>query len=328
MIFDKKTVWSIGTLIALTCILLLIFAPDFYSLTNLSIILTSMATTFLVGLGALFVMGTGSIDVSAGAIYGITAIVAAQCSVSGLPGFLCILIACLLGMFLGAINAVIVTVLRIPSIVATLGTASIFSGALIFGTNGGAWVVGLPKDYVFFGSAHIFGIPVPVVLALFVGLFVQFIISETRFGREVFAVGSSLESSRLAGIPIRQVQAAVFCINGAFLGLAAAVVAARLGQAQTNLGDNITLTAITLAVVGGVSAFGGTGSVIGILLATILVELTGSALIFLHVDPIWNKTMQGIFILAALLVSAIDLNKRKSFISRLIVNINRGSNGR
>lgn len=311
---ERSSQISIGVLLMIIVILLACTARAFFSGSNLVGLATTISTSFIVGLGALGVMATGNIDVSAGAIYGITGVVAAQLSLSAVPGYLAILAAMAVGALLGGINALLITGLKIPSIVVTLGTSSIFTGVMILVTHGGAWIVGLPENFTMFGQGRIWGwLPVPVLFAVVAGGIVSYITTRIPFGRMIFAFGSNAEAARLAGIPVRRVEGAVFVANGALLGLAASLVVARLGQAQNNIGDTVTMAAITIAVVGGVSALGGTGRVSGIFMATLLVEVTSSALIFFHVDTTWNKAIQGGFILIALVVSVIKPSERRKW---------------
>jgi ribose/xylose/arabinose/galactoside ABC-type transport system permease subunit len=307
---DRSAPLSIGVFLAVVLSALALLAPRFFTAPNLVALGTTVAISAIVGLGALFVIATGNIDVSAGAVFGITGVIAAQTALSGVPPLLAIAAAAAAGAALGLINAVLVTLVQIPSIIATLGTSSIFTGALILITDGGAWVVGLPKAYTWLGNGRVFSVPIPVYIALVALAGGWWILTRRPAGRMVFAVGSNPEAARLAGIRVKAVEGVTFLINGALLGLAASVTVARLGQAQNNLGTNITIAAITIAVVGGASAFGGSGTVLGIALAAVLVELTGSALIFFHIDPLWTRTLQGLFIVAALVLSVLQRQRQ------------------
>jgi ribose/xylose/arabinose/galactoside ABC-type transport system permease subunit len=310
MHIDRAPQVSIGALLTLVLVALGVLAPSFFAGANLSNLATTIAISSIVGIGALLVIATGNIDVSAGAVFGITGVIAAQVATSGVSPVLALAAGAAAGATLGLVNGLLVTFVDIPSIIATLGTSSVFTGALILITGGGAWVVGLPAGFAQLGSGRLLGVPVPVYVAAAVAALVWWVLTKRPAGRTVFAVGSSSEAARLAGIRVKAVEGATFVVNGALLGLAAALTVARLGQAQNNLGANITIAAITIAVVGGASAFGGTGTVLGILLAAVLVELTSSALIFFHVDTLWTRTLQGLFIVGALIISV--LQRRRS----------------
>ncbi|WP_159792746.1 ABC transporter permease [Puerhibacterium puerhi] len=307
---DRSASVSIGAFLVVVLVALGVAAPSFYAGANVLTLATSVAVSAIVGLGALVVIATGNIDVSAGAIFGITGVIGAQVALAGVPPLVAVLAAVVAGALLGLVNAVLVTIVQIPSIIATLGTSSIFTGALVLLTHGGAWVVGLPAGYTWFGTGRLLGLPVPIYVALAALVLGWWVLTRRPLGRTVFAVGSNLEAARLAGIRVKAVEGGTFVVNGLMLGLAAALTVARLGQAQTNLGANITMAAITIAVVGGASVFGGTGTVLGISLAAVLVELTGSALIFFHIDSMWTRALQGLFIVAALVVSVLQRRRQ------------------
>jgi ribose/xylose/arabinose/galactoside ABC-type transport system permease subunit len=303
---DRSSQISIAAFLAVVLVVLAIFAPRFFDPVNLGDLGTTVAITAIVGLGALAVIATGNIDVSAGAVFAISGVAGASAAEAGLGPVVSLAIAVLTGALLGAVNGVLVTVLQIPSIIATLGTASLFGGGLIFLTDGGLWIVGLPKDYTWLGQGNVLGLSVPILFAIVLCVASALLLTQTPAGRRIFAVGSNAEAARLAGINAKLVEGATFVINGVALGIASTLTVARLGQAQTNLGDSITIAAITVAVVGGTSVFGGTGSVLGIVLAAALVELTRSALTYLHLDPLWSESLQGLFILAALVLSVVQ----------------------
>ncbi|MEA5054218.1 MAG: ABC transporter permease, partial [Propionicimonas sp.] len=194
-------------------------------------------------------------------------------------------------------------VLQLPSIIATLGTSSLFSGALVLGTGGANWVTDLPAAFTSLGQGGWGPISVPVLFAVVILPLVWLLSTQTSAGRRVMAVGSNSEAARLVGIRVKLVEGATFVLNGIFLGIGATLAVAYLGQAQTNLGAGITFTALTVAVVGGTDVFGGTGSVLGVTLAAVLIEMTDSALVFFHIDSLWAKALQGLFILMALAMS-------------------------
>ncbi|GAB3618299.1 sugar ABC transporter permease [Okibacterium endophyticum] len=305
MYTDRSSHYSIAGFLVVVFVVLFVLAPRFFDAANLGDLGINVAISAIVGIGALAVIATGHIDVSAGAIFAISGIAGASAAASDTGPVASIAIAVGVGALLGLINAILITVLQIPSIIATLGTSSLFSGGLIFLTNGGLWIVGLPEDFTWIGQGSLAGVGVPIYIALVVLAVAWFLFNQTRGGRSIFAVGSNVEAARLAGIRVRVVEGSVFVVNGMLLALAASLTVARLGQAQTNLGSSITIAAITIAVVGGTSVFGGTGTVLGIVLASLLVEGTSSALTFLHLDPLWSQTLQGLFILAALTLSVI-----------------------
>jgi ribose/xylose/arabinose/galactoside ABC-type transport system permease subunit len=323
MYVDRSSQYSIAGFLAIVLAILVFAAPGFFDPVNLVDLGTATAITAIVGVGGLVVIATGNIDVSAGAIFGISGVLGAAVASTGAPPVLALLAAIGTGALLGLVNAVLVTALQLPSIIATLGTSSLLGGGLIFLTSGGLWIVNLPEGFTWLGQGKLLGLSVPIFISAMVLIVAWLLLSHTPAGRRVFAVGSNPEAARLAGINAKLVEGSTFVLNGSLLGLAATLTVARQGQAQTNLGDAITMTAISVAVVGGTSVFGGSGTVLGTLLAAVLVESTSSALTFMHLDPLWSKTLQGIFILAALTLSVLQ-RRRAGRPVRLPVSLSKG----
>lgn len=295
---ERRTVTSLAGFI-----LALFFAASlkdgaFLSLRNLADVAVNTSYVAVGALGMFLVILSGQIDVSVGAILAVTSTLVGSLAKAGHPAGLAIAAAVAAGAALGLVNGAVVVGLRIHSIVATLGTLCIYRGLVIFFTQGG-WITGIPPWLHFLGRGKVAGVPVSVLVALAVGAAVALFLRFTRTGRDLYAVGSSEESARLAGIEVRLIRLLPFVLNGALIGLAAVIYAGRFGSIQSNSGQGFELVAIAAVVVGGANIFGGSGAVSGTLLGALLVSVTGTLLLFFHVSAFWEQAVQGGIILVA-----------------------------
>jgi ribose/xylose/arabinose/galactoside ABC-type transport system permease subunit len=302
---DRSAPVSIGVFLAVLLLALAIGSPDFFTRDNVLDVLTSASYLSLIGLGMMVVVLTGHIDVSLGAVVTVCAVAGAELATNGVPLLAVIALTVALGAGLQVINAVLVTRFAISSIIVTLGTASIFTGMLIKLTDGGAQIVGLPQSYLDLAQGKLLGIPHPVLFAgVALGL-AGLAFRHLPAARALFAVGSNDEAARLAGVRVRTAVAAAFVINGMLAAFTALLVSSEVGSVQSDVGTPMTLQAISVAVVGGTNVFGGSGSVLGVAMAAVLLQTIATALTYFSVDPLWQQAVQGAFIVLALAVYTV-----------------------
>jgi rhamnose transport system permease protein len=287
-------------------------SPAFFSIQNLNDIAVNTSYLAISALGMMFVIVIGQIDVSVGAILAICCTLTGILSKSGIPILWVAFITLLAGAALGTINGLLVSICKIHSIVATLGTLSIYRGVLIYYTKG-IWITSLPDSLLKIGRGKVLGFPIAVVLTACAFFAVSFAFRYIRAGRYIFAVGSNQESARLSGISIARVQISAFLCNGLLVGLSALIFAGRFGGIQSNTGQGYELSVITAVVVGGANIFGGSGTPLGTLLGALMVSIIGTSLIFFNVSAFWEQAVQGTFILLAVIYYSLQ-SKRKIFI--------------
>jgi len=194
----------------------------------------------------------------------------------------------------------------VPSIVVTLGMLSILKGILILWTNGQR-VSGMPDGF-FLSQMRPLGIPMPIYFMIILTILTAIWMRYSGIGRSFYAVGGNAEAARLSGISEKRVVMQVFIINGMFVGIASVLYATQLSIIQATPPPVLELFIITAAVVGGVSILGGKGTVIGAMLAAILLNAIRSGMIFVDVSPFWIQAVQGTLILITVL---IDLIRRR-----------------
>jgi rhamnose transport system permease protein len=204
----------------------------------------------------------------------------------------------LAGAALGGVNGALVAGLGLPSIVVTLATLVILRESLRWGREGEA-VRDLPGAFQWFGAGQAAGQWVVLGVAVVVFLAFAWALRNLTAGRAVYATGSDPEAARLAGVRPKRVVFAVFVVMGALAGLAALMNAVRFVQVDPNAGAGLELQAIAAVVVGGAAVSGGRGTLVGTLIGVLLLATIGPALVFLHVQPQWEKAIQGLVILLA-----------------------------
>jgi ribose/xylose/arabinose/galactoside ABC-type transport system permease subunit len=295
-------------------LLLLIFFigianPRFLQERNLSDILSGNAYIAVAALGMSMVIITGNIDISVGSLVGLLAVISGRLVVSGVPAPLAWLAPLVVGALFGAFIGFLVAYLRIPSIVVTLGMLSIIKGILIIWTNGER-VTGMPEDY-FLSQVRPLGIPMPIIIMIVLTILVALWMRYNSTGRAFYALGGNADAARLSGLSQKRLLMTVFILNGVFVGIASVMYSTQFNIIQATPPPGLELSVITASVVGGVSILGGTGTVVGSTLATLLLNFIRSAMIFINVSPFWLKAVQGLLILVTVLADLIRRRRQR-----------------
>ena len=215
---------------------------------------------------------------------------------------LVILLGLCLGAILGMFNSLIITFGKVPPIIATLGTLSVYRG-LVFYYSQGTWINSfeLPESFKLLSKGTPLGLPNMVLIAVLVAVIVYYFLNYTRSGRETYAVGSNPDAAQYAGIRKDRIIFLVYILSGIASGLAAVLWASRFESAQTNTALGFELQTVAAAVVGGVSISGGVGTVPGVLLGALLLGIIQNALTIVRISPFWQLAAQGLLILIAVI---------------------------
>ncbi len=295
------------TLVAVTIATVLLVGAlhhTFMSLQNLRFMLLNCVVLSLLALGQTLVIVTRGIDLSVAPVLGLSAMVTGLLAEgSGLPLYGAFAIALAIGLVLGTVNGVLVAKLAIPPIITTLGTYSLYSG-LIFLYSNGTQVDAVPPAYATLGNgvlSPLLPVPIPVLVLGLVLLLVWFMLGHTRFGRAVLAIGNNQAAAYNAGIPVTVTQVGAYTISGVLAALAGLMFVSYTGSATvtTGTGDHMELQSIAVALIGGTAIAGGRGNVIGTVLGALFLSVILTALVFVHVPPIWYSAGEGAMILVA-----------------------------
>jgi ribose transport system permease protein len=289
-------------------IVLGILSPYFFTVSNLFEITLQAAVIAIIAAGETFVIVSGGIDLSVGSVFACAAVVGGMLLDSTGSLFVALVGTLSFGALLGLVNGGLITRLRVPPFIATLGMMGIARGFALILSNG-IPIYGLDERYRWIGQGRIANvIPVPTVIVLLVFVVGYLIFNYTRFGRFVYAMGSNPEAARLSGINIRTMQLWIFTGGGFLAGLASIVEAARLGTIQPAGGQGYELIAIGAVVIGGTSLLGGEGHIFATLVGAVIMTTIRNGLNILGVNAFWQLVVNGSVIIAAV---AIDQFRRQ-----------------
>jgi ribose transport system permease protein len=282
-------------------------SPDFLTRPNLTNVLYASTIIAVVALGQTFVILVGAIDLSVGAVMALTSVLASGLSVkSGLPPVVGIVAALGVGVLVGLINGLSVVKLKVTPLIVTLAMLSIASG-LALAYSGGINIAPVPDLYHSIGVAEVFGVPVFIPFVLIVAAVAHTVLTRTRLGRSMYAVGGNEEAARLAGIRADRIIIASFVVSGLAAAIAGLMITARFeaGSPQAGLGSELTV--IAAVVIGGASLFGGQGTVLGTLLGVLLLAQVENAINLLGVPLVYNDVVRGTVIFGA---ATLDVYRR------------------
>lgn len=301
----KRIIGDFGLVIIFIAVIVYfsINSPVFLTVDNLTNIVRQSSIVGLVAVGLTFVMITAGIDLSVGSVVGLSAVGSALAATSqGVPTIVAILIGVGIGALVGFINASMVSWGAIVPFLATLATLAIARSAALVITNGQP-VFGFDESFQWLGAGFIGPIPVPVLLFLIIAVVGDVVLSKTKFGRHVYAVGGNSESAQKVGISVRRIIISVYVIAGTLAGLAGTVLAARVDGADPLAGTGYELQAIAAVVIGGTSLFGGIGTIRGTVLGVLLLGVVSNGLNLLNVSSYYQQGVQGLIIVAAVLLN-------------------------
>jgi ribose transport system permease protein len=283
-------------------------SDKFLSKRNLLNVLDQSAPVGIIACGATLCIIAGSFDLSVGAIYGVSAVVACKVAIATDP-WIGIVAGILAGAALGLVNALIVNQIRINSFIATLASSIVFRGAAIIITSGMIVTVTDPR-FKILGTRKLFDAKYSVYVYLAFVLMTWFLLTRTTLGRYIFAVGGNAEAARLSGIRVSLVRGATFVISGLSAGIAGVLAASRTSSAQPDLGTGLELAAIAAAVVGGTSILGGEGAIWRAVLGVLILAMIGNGFNLLNIDTTYQQVVQGLLIMVA--VGADQLVRRRA----------------
>lgn len=266
----------------------------------------------LMAVGCGICMISGGIDLSCVYVANLCGIVAGlMMQKGGMPIPMVILISILVGMLCGAFNGFLVSYLKIPAMLATLGSYQLFQGISVV-ISGGSSVSGIPEAYTSFGTTTVAGIPVAFLVFLLIVAIMSFIMSRTKYGTKVYLVGTNARCSMFAGIKNKTVIIKTYMLSGLIAGCAGLLSLARINSAKADFGTSYTMQCILIAVLGGVNPNGGFGSVTGIAVAVLVLQVLSSYLnTFPDISNYYRDFIWGAALIGVLIIN-FTINKRKT----------------
>lgn len=282
-------------------VVLVALNPAYFSLQTLAMIFASSQILCLLALGATLVMLTRNIDVSVGSTVGLCAIAVGVALNNGYGLATAIAFALAIGALAGAINGLLVVGLRIPAIVATLGTLGLYRGIMLLWT-GGKWIEGLPDSLKSLSEPAFIGVSPLGWLVLALLLAGGWLLSRTAFGRDFYAVGDNLAAARQLGVAVNRTRMLAFTLNGMLAACAGIVFAAQIGFVPNQTGSGLEMKAIAACVLGGISLLGGTGTLLGAFLGAFFLTQIDTVLVLFRLPAWWNDFIAGLVLLGVLVL--------------------------
>ncbi|MEU6998442.1 ABC transporter permease [Nonomuraea sp. NPDC046570] len=299
---------EVGVVVVLVALVLGIgaFHPDFLDRAQLIDVVRQAAFVGVLACGMTYLLAMRELDLSVGSTYALSLIAGAMLMRGGVNPWLAALAGIGVGALLGLVNGLLCNVLRIPSIIATLGTLSVFRG-LGLALSEGRQVAGLPRDDGFFAvvGGDLLGVPTSIWVLLAVGAVLTVVFKATPFGFRVRAIGSNPDAARFSGISIPRVRLQVLVLSGALAGVAGVLTLGFFASGQPTIGQGYELQAIAAAIIGGTPLRGGSGTVWGSLLGTVILGTVASGLVYFGVPINWSLFATGIVILLAVALDAL-----------------------
>jgi ribose transport system permease protein len=302
----KRRGRELGTLGGLVALALLLTAltPHFLTVSNLLNVMEQTSINAVIAVGMTFVILSGGIDLSVGSLVALSGVVMASALQAGAPVPVALLAGLLAGALCGLVNGSLVTLGRLPPFIATLGMMSVARGAALLFTDGRP-VSGFSAGFRSLATGRVLMVPAPVLLTLAVYVLAHLVLTRTRFGRYVYAIGGNEEATRLSGVPVRFHKTMVYTLSGVVSALAAAVLTARLNSAQPIAGMMYDLDAIAATVIGGTSLLGGQGRVTGTLIGALIMGVLRNGLNLLGISSFLQQVVIGLVIVGAVLLDSL-----------------------
>ncbi|EIY2759279.1 TPA: autoinducer 2 ABC transporter permease LsrC [Klebsiella pneumoniae subsp. pneumoniae] len=282
-------------------VVLVALNPAYFSLQTLAMIFASSQILCLLAFGATLVMLTRNIDVSVGSTVGLCAIAVGVALNNGYGLATAIAFALAIGALAGAFNGLLVVGLRIPAIVATLGTLGLYRGVMLLWT-GGKWIEGLPDSLKSLSEPAFIGVSPLGWLVLALLLAGGWLLSRTAFGRDFYAVGDNLAAARQLGVAVNRTRMLAFTLNGMLAACAGIVFAAQIGFVPNQTGSGLEMKAIAACVLGGISLLGGTGTLLGAFLGAFFLTQIDTVLVLFRLPAWWNDFIAGLVLLGVLVL--------------------------
>lgn len=325
---------EISSLAFLVAMFLIVGAvnPAFLQVKNLFLTFNGSVVYILLAVGIAFVILCGEIDVSIGATLGLSAAVSATLLRDGSSWFVAVIAAIVVGVTIGLINGIGVTVFKVPSIIMTLGVNGVVRGSIYVYTNG-KWVENVPFEFKALSQANFMNTITYFLLGtIILTVVVHFILTKTKRGKYFAAVGDNMSGATLIGIPVEGTKVVAYIACGIFAALAGLMYVSRVGFVTPTAGNGYEMKAIAACVLGGISLAGGVGTVIGAAIGSVIMSSISRVLVFLQFSSDYDNTITGILLILIVVADSLiqrrlaEKARRKRLSARTLEEVGGGSN--
>lgn len=316
----KSNMTAMLAILVVMIIIASIISPYFLDIYNLQSVLRDLAFIGMIGIAQSLLLLVGELDLSVGKMACLCGILTGMLMVNvGLNPWLCLIIGLILGLIFGFINGMIITRLRLNSMVATIGMQGVYGGITLVITKGKA-VTGIPADTQVLGKQSLGPAPIPFIICVAVLILILFMVKKTKTGRYIYAIGNSKEAAKILGIKVDRIRVMIYSIVGLISALAGLLYVCRLGSAQTAIGEDWPMNSIAASVIGGVSLTGGVGNPVGALIGAAVITIIQNIIVLFGVNSYWQSAVSGIVVVLAISFSSISDIVRENRQKRIKLN--------
>ena len=307
---EIKVKRSLSTTITLVIALIAIWlafsflSPYFFSISNIINLLRYSSVMGIASAGVLIVIISGGIDLSVGSIVALTGMIAAWAISYTGNWYMGIIAGILTSLICGAINATLITFVRIAPLIAGLGTMTIFGGCCYLVNN--ALSISIKDNtYKYIGQGNVFGVPIIIIIMILTFIIIGLVLKYTTFGRQVYSIGGNSQASYLAGINIKKARFKLYLLSGLLSGVAGICLSSMTGTATPSAARDLTMVDISAVILGGASLAGGSGSIIGTVIGIVMLGTISNALTLLNLSQYYQDIVRGAILILAVSLDAI-----------------------
>lgn len=301
--------YGIVGVLLLEMAILTFLSPAFLTEANLTNVARQAAVIGIVAVGMTFVILTAGIDLSVGSLVAFAGIIAASAMQQVSSGLIGVVVAMSVGLISGLFSGIVIAKLRVPPFIVTLSMLAMLRGATLLYRNGAP--IGINNEsFLGLGAGYLGAVPIPVILLVSTYLIGHYVLSSTKFGRHIYAIGGNETAARLSGIRVDRHIIGVYVISGFLAGLGAVIISGRLGTATPTIGQNLELDVIAAVIVGGTSLYGGIGTLWGTFAGVMIIAVLQNGLTLMNVSGFWQLFATGAVVLAAVLIDRLIYAKK------------------
>lgn len=295
-----------GLLVGLIIIVTILnsqLSPYFLDINNLLRSTSDFMEIGIMMLPMVFIISTGNIDLSIASTLGLSASLMGWLFMNGWNIWLAVVVALVVSILAGLLNGFLIAKLKLPSLVVTLGTLSFYRG-LAYALLGDQAARGYPDSFTFLGQGTLGDTPIPFSLLIFAVLALIFglVLHKTTFGRYLYAIGNNEQASRFSGVPVDRIKIIIYVLSSVMAAVAGFILASRFGSTRPDIGTGLELTVITVTVLGGVSIFGGSGTLVGAVLALLLVGILRFGMGLINLQGQVQDIIIGLLLILSILI--------------------------
>jgi hypothetical protein len=280
-------------------------SPYFLDVYNIQSLLRDLAIIGMIGIAQSLLLLVGELDLSVGKIATLCGILSGMLMIyAKINPWVALICGIIFGIFFGLLNGLIITKLRLNSMVATIGMQGVYGGINLVLTKGKA-ITGIPEQIQFLGKGSLGIVPMPFIFCIIVLVLVLFLVKKTKTGRYIYAIGNSREAATILGIKVDQIRVFIYVVVGLISSLAGLLYVCRLGSAQSTLGESWPMNSIAASVIGGVSLNGGIGNPAGALIGAAIISIISNMIVLFGVNAYWQQAVSGIVVVLAISFSSI-----------------------